>query len=244
MSTAGIIVIGNEVLSGKVEEQNARFLIRELREIGVELQRIVIIRDDVDAIAEEVRKMSAALQYVFTSGGVGSTHDDCTMEGVAKGLGVPIVRHAELDALLRKRWGRRATEAALRMADVPKGTTLISDPQLFVPIVVVKNVYVLPGVPEFLRRKFGVLKTKLAGGKPFVLRQIFVNVGESEIADLMRGVQNAHREIEIGSYPRFDTDEYRVKITIEGRDPQKVGTAFDALMAALDRSWIVRTEVL
>jgi molybdenum cofactor synthesis domain-containing protein len=239
VSTAGIIVIGNEVLSGKVDEENARFLIRALRELGVAVMRVSIIRDDVERIAREVREMSAEYTWVFTSGGVGSTHDDVTMEGVARAFDVPLEADPRLEALLAVHYGDRMNDAAKRMAIVPRGTELVGYGKIPYPIVRVKNVHVFPGVPSFLRMKFAALEDELRAS-PFVLKQLFVGVGETRIAALMSDVQRAFPDVEIGSYPRYDTEEYRVKITLESRDEGRVDAALAALAARFEPEWIVR----
>jgi molybdenum cofactor synthesis domain-containing protein len=125
MARAGIILIGDEILSGKVVDENARFLIEELRELGVSLQRMTVIPDVLDEIAATVRDFSERFDHVFTSGGVGPTHDDLTMEGVARAFGTTLIRHPELERRLRGFYGERLNERNLRMADVPDGVTLI-----------------------------------------------------------------------------------------------------------------------
>jgi molybdenum cofactor synthesis domain-containing protein len=240
MSTAGIIVIGNEVLSGKVDEENARYLIRELRDLGVQLMEISVIRDDVDRIAKGVRAMSAEYAHVFTSGGVGGTHDDVTFEGIARAFGVVLERNKDIADLLTRHYRDRINEHVLRMADLPRGADLVGLGSMPYPLVRVKNVYVFPGVPIFFRAKFDMLKPLLKQ-KPFVLRQIFVRVGEDQVARFMTAVQSAHPDLEIGSYPRFDTDEYKVKITVEGRDRERVDLAAGKLLELIDPAWIVST---
>jgi molybdenum cofactor synthesis domain-containing protein len=239
MSTAGLVVIGNEVLSGKVDEENARFLIRELRELGVMLMRVVFIRDDVDTIARDVREMADSYAHVFTSGGVGSTHDDVTLTAIARAFGVDLEENAELIDMLREHYGDRLNEAVLRMGRLPQGAELIGGGELRYPLVKVRNVFVFPGVPIFLRMKFEVVK-KLIRGTPFVLRQVFLNVGEDRIAEPLTEIDRAFPEVEFGSYPRFDDADHRVKLTVEGRDPEQVAAGLEALMTRLDPSWVVR----
>lgn len=239
MATAGIIVIGNEVLSGKVEEANARYMTTELRAIGVDLERIVVVRDDVDTIAHDVQVMADRYDHVFTSGGVGATHDDVTVIAIARGLGVGVVRHAELEARLRKHYGDRVNDAVLRMADVPEGAVLIGESELSYPVVSVRNVYVLPGVPQFLRSKFDYLKVHLQG-TPIALREIFVRIGEDRLAHLLKQADDLFDDVEIGSYPRFDTEEYRVKITVESRALERVDACVAFVIDALAPADIVR----
>jgi molybdenum cofactor synthesis domain-containing protein len=240
--TAGIIVIGNEVLSGKVEEQNARYLIRELRALGVQLERVVIVRDEIDAIAEEVARMAPRHRWIFTTGGVGATHDDVTMEGVARGLAVPLERNADIERLVRGHFKERVTDTVLRMADLPKGAELVGLGELLHPVVRVQNFFILPGVPEFVQAKFPKLRSLLQD-RPFVLRQIFVSVGEDRIADLLKDALVAVPGIEIGSYPRFDRSaDHRVKITIEARDEALVQRGVEYLLGRLEAAIVVRVE--
>ncbi|HUG35445.1 MAG TPA: competence/damage-inducible protein A, partial [Candidatus Limnocylindrales bacterium] len=152
--TAGIVLIGNELLSGKVVDANASYLCRELRALGVEVRKIAVVPDEVDLIANEVREFSRAYDVVFTSGGVGPTHDDVTIEGVARAIGVPVVRDPRLVALIERYAKGRVNAARLRMAEVPEGAALIHAENLMFPAVVARNVHILPGVPEIFRQKF------------------------------------------------------------------------------------------
>jgi molybdenum cofactor synthesis domain-containing protein len=241
VSTAGLIIIGNEVLSAKVSDENGPFLIRELRDLGVRLMRIAVIRDDVERIARDVREMSAEYTWVFTTGGVGSTHDDVTVEAIARAFDVPLEKHAVLLGLIEQHYGDRANEAALRMALLPRGADLVGMGEIPFPVARMKNVFIFPGVPSFLRTKFAVLRPLLRQD-PFVLRQIFVRVGETTIAKAMTEVAAESPDVEIGSYPRFDTQEYRVKITVESQSKERVEAALGKLIDRFDPAWIVRVE--
>lgn len=241
MGTAGIVVVGNEVLSGKVQEENASLLVRELRAVGVEVRRIVVIRDELDEIEAEVRLASARYTHVFTSGGIGSTHDDVTVEGVARALRLPLVRDAELEARIVRHFGARATPSVLRMADIPEGSELLGRDVLIHPLLKVRNVFVLPGVPLYFRRKLEFLKP-LVAASPIVLRQLFVRVGEEVVGDVMRAALVAEPAVEIGSYPRFDDADHRVRITVESRDAAAVERALAYLVAHVAPADVVRVE--
>jgi molybdenum cofactor synthesis domain-containing protein len=180
--TAGIIVIGNEILSGKVTDTNSPFMSRELRKLGVTLLRIITIPDDVEVIGATVREFSKAYEIVFTSGGVGPTHDDVTMEGVARAFGRKVIRHPELDRRLRQYLGQNANDARMRMADVPDGAELIHDQRLGFPTIKCENVYILPGIPEILEQKFASLAERFAAS-PYHLRVVFTRDGEGAIAE-------------------------------------------------------------
>jgi molybdenum cofactor synthesis domain-containing protein len=239
MKSAGVVVIGNEVLSGKVEEENARFLIRELRELGVLLSRMTFIRDEVEAIAQEVRAQSDAFDVVFTTGGVGSTHDDVTLPAIAKAFDVPLQVHPVLRQKITAHYGVAPSEALLRMATVPSTAQLVGEETLLFPLVQVRNVYVLPGVPKFMRAKFAVLRSFLQD-RPFAMRQVFLNVREDKVAELLADVAAVDPGLEVGSYPSFDEGEFSLKVTLESKDPELVERSVEKLLDAMDERWIVR----
>ena len=241
MSTAGIVVIGNEVLSGQVEEANARFLVTELRSLGVQLMRVVIIRDDVDTIARDVREMSEAYTHVFTTGGVGSTHDDLTLTAIAQAFDAPIEPHPVLMGMIEAHFGDRINDAVRRMGQLPRGADLLGLNELRFPLVRVRNVYVFPGVPEYLRSKFDWLKPRLEH-TPFVVHAVYLRVGEERIAEPLAALDQAYEDVTFGSYPRFDTPEYRTKITLESREQGRVKAALSELLEQLDDDWVVRVD--
>src|SRR5262245_48845972 len=149
--TAAVLLIGDEILSGKVEDENARFLIGELRELGVALRRIEVIPDTIEEIATSVLRCADGFDHVFTSGGVGPTHDDRTMEGIARAFESRLVRHPTIERLLREHFGESLVERNLRMADIVEGAELVVTDSSSWPVVFVRNVCVLPGVPELFR---------------------------------------------------------------------------------------------
>src|SRR5215472_5696824 len=159
--TAGLIVIGNEILSGKVTDTNSAFLARELRAQGVSLRRTVVIPDEVEVIAAEVRAMRYAVDVLFTSGGVGPTHDDVTMAGVARGLGRRVVRHPSLEKKLREFFGGELNDARLKLAEVVEGTELEFHANSRFPTFQIENIYILPGIPEIFREEVLALRDRL-----------------------------------------------------------------------------------
>jgi molybdenum cofactor synthesis domain-containing protein len=239
MATAGIILIGDEILSGKVDDENARFLIEELRELGVALARISVIPDVLDEIAVEVRSFSARFDHVFTSGGVGPTHDDLTMEGVARAFDTRIARHPELEALLRGYYRERLEERNLRMADVPDGVTLVHGDAPSWPVIVMRNVYILPGIPSLFRQKFKSIRERFRAA-PFHLRCVFTSDEEGRIAGELDRIVATYAGVQVGSYPRLDSPEYKVKVTIESKDAALVEAAAADLIRALGHS-VVKT---
>jgi molybdenum cofactor synthesis domain-containing protein len=236
--TAAILVIGNEVLSGKIEEKNARFLIGELRELGVALQCILTIPNEPEVIATEVRDLSERFDYVFTSGGVGPTHDDVTISSVARAFEKPVVRHPELEAMLRRYFGDGIDETRLRMADVPEGAELVYGGDMKFPVMACGNVYIFPGVPELFRKKFMAIRERFRVA-PFYLRIVHTLEDEFDIAERLQTIADAHPSVAIGSYPNFATPNYRVKLTLESKVEAAVDAAHQALLLVLDATQIV-----
>ncbi|MDQ3009102.1 MAG: competence/damage-inducible protein A [Acidobacteriota bacterium] len=240
-TTAAILVIGDEILSGKVEDQNARLLIGELRALGVALRRILIIPDEVETVAAAVRELSAQFDHVFTSGGVGPTHDDVTISGIARAFNKPIVRHPDLEQRLKAHFGANADDSKLRMADVPENAELLEMPDWRWPVLICGNVYILPGVPELFRKKFLAMRERFRV-EPFFAKAIYTLEDEFDIAEDLRQVADAHPAVAIGSYPNYSSPEYRDKITLESKDEAALAAAVKALLAKLDSEQLVRSE--
>jgi molybdenum cofactor synthesis domain-containing protein len=239
--TAGLIVVGNEILSGKVVDTNAPFLARELRSLGVELRRIVTIPDELDEIAAAVATFHAAYDFVFTSGGVGPTHDDVTIAGIARGLGRRVVRDPGIEAKLREFYGEHANAARLKMADVPDGAELIVDGKLGFPTVTCGNIYILPGIPQLFEQKFLSLRDRFAAA-PYVLRVVYTRAGEGAIAEHLDATLAAFPALLLGSYPKLGDSDYAVKLTLESKDAAYVEGALAHLLGLLPPESIVRTE--
>jgi molybdenum cofactor synthesis domain-containing protein len=242
--SAVLLIIGNEVLSAKVTDENGPFLARRLRDLGIRLLAIHTIPDDVEEIAAALDRVRGRCTWVFTTGGVGPTHDDVTIEAVARALGRPVERSATLEEVFRAMHrrhhaGEEIPAAALRMADLPTGTRLEGDSAY--PTLVVENVVMLPGVPEFCRFQFENFAPSLAA-PPFRLACVYVRIGEGPIAPVLDRLVREHPNVEIGSYPRFDGADHRVKLTVESKDEARVVAARDALVAALPPGAVVRVE--
>ena len=238
---AAIIVIGNEILSGKVVDTNAPFLTRELRAIGVTLKRILTIPDEVDEIAEAVKEFRPRYDVVFTSGGVGPTHDDVTMEGIAKGLGRRLVRHPAIESRLREFYKEHVNDARLKMSEVPEGAELLVDGRLGFPTVKCENFYILPGIPELFEQKFEALRERFTA-TPYTLRVVYTREGEGSIAEHLNATLAAFPDLLLGSYPKLSHPEYTVKLTLESKDPEYVDRALAHLLQLLPAEAIVRTE--
>ncbi|HXG18363.1 MAG TPA: molybdopterin-binding protein [Methylomirabilota bacterium] len=239
---AGIVVIGNEILSGKTVDSNSAFLARELRQLGVALKKIVVIPDELDVIAETVRTFHQQYDVVFTSGGVGPTHDDITIEGVARALGRKVIVHPILETKIREYLSGRSVNAAhLKMAEVPEGAELLMDDKLRFPTIKVENIYVLPGIPEILEQKFLAIKHRFVVD-PYYLKVIYLNELESVIAAHLNDTLRMYPELMLGSYPKIGDAEYRVKLTLESKDKEYVERAFAHLLTLLPTGSVVKTE--
>jgi molybdenum cofactor synthesis domain-containing protein len=242
--TAALLVVGNEVLSAKVEDANGPWLARRLRELGVQLLAIHTLPDVVEEIADAVDRERRRATWVFTSGGVGPTHDDVTVAAVGRALARRVARHAPLAEAIRAlharhHGGEEPPEAALRMADVPEGTQLVGDRGF--PTLVVENVVMLPGVPQFFRYQFEAFSHLLAAA-PFRLASLYLAIGEGDLALLLDRVARDFPDVSIGSYPRFDDADHRVRVTLESKDLDRVEAATRALLGALPGGAVVRRD--
>jgi molybdopterin-biosynthesis enzyme MoeA-like protein len=242
VETAAFLAIGNELLTGKVVEANLSPLAKTLRALGIELTTAEILLDHVPTLTRAIARLSAAHGLVVTSGGVGPTHDDVTIEAVAAAFGRKVVRDQALVALVRETFKERTTEAHLRFADVPEGAELRRAPDVSWPTPVVENVWILPGVPEVFRMKLATLRSWVVGPRPFVSRALVLNQDEVELKDTLDVVVALHPAVSIGSYPALFNPRYRTRITFDGTDDVLVRAALEDLRARLDPSRVVDVE--
>ena len=243
---AAALVIGNEILSGKVEEANVAVLARALRGVGVSLDRVVVVPDDVATIVREMRELSASHDFLFTSGGVGPTHDDVTIEAAAEAFGVRVVSSPEMEQMLRAHYRERCTEGHLRMALVPEGAALEVTREITWPTIRVRNTWLLPGIPEVFRMKLPVVVAWLAeqvrGASAFVSRAAYVRLDEGVIKPMLDRVVAEYADVSVGSYPKWMDAAYKTKVTFDGRDEARVLAARDAFVALLPAGEPQRVE--
>lgn len=239
--TAGFVVIGNEILSGKIADANTPFLARELRTLGVTLRRVMVIPDEIDTVAAVVADFSERFEIVFTSGGVGPTHDDVTIDGVARAFGRPVIEHAGLRLAIEQFVGLRVNEAHLKMARVPEGCQLLTEGHAAFPTLVVENVYILPGIPEIFQAKLLALRDRFRA-RPYHLRQVLVRENETGIAEFLNATVAAFPELLLGSYPKLSDPEYRVRLTLESKDETYVEAALADLIERLPEGIVVKVE--
>ncbi|MCK8499449.1 competence/damage-inducible protein A [Myxococcus sp. MISCRS1] len=240
---AAAIIIGNEVLTAKVQDQNGPHLIKRLREVGIPLRSVETILDDVDAIVDAMNRARQRARYVFTSGGIGPTHDDVTVRAVAMALGRSVVRLPEMVSLIEARAPEgKVTPEGMRLADAPEGAVLLPQAGTWYPVLTVGDVYLLPGVPQLFRMQLETVLARLSGS-PVVLQNLFLRLGESEIAAVLDSVALNMPHVAIGSYPEFDpAKDYRVKITVEAGERGPVEEAVARIIGGLPDGAVLRRE--
>ena len=235
--TAAMIVIGDEILSGRTRDSNLHHLARRLTERGVDLREARVVADDPDAIEAAVRALSAACDHVFTSGGIGPTHDDITADCVARATGASLSVRDDARAILEARYaaqGIEINEARLRMARIPEGGVLIDNPVSGAPGFSVGNVHVMAGVPAIFEAMLESLLPRIAGGAPLVSETLRVERGEGDVAGSLGVLAEARPDLAFGSYPFQDANgRYSVNVVIRGTDAEAVRAARDELSRAL-----------
>ncbi len=238
---AAIIIIGNEVLSGKVTDLNSSFLARELRALGVSVARITVIPDDVKIIAETISESRNTYDLIFTCGGIGPTHDDVTMAGIALGLGRPLTRHAGLLELMTQDAEKAPNAAQLRMTDVPEGTELIFSETLRVPVLHFEHIYIFPGIPQLVVSKFNAIKEAFREA-PFFLAKLYLSAGESQVAGFLEDTLTRFPLLQLGSYPSTKRMDYKILLTLESKEKRYLEDALEDLMALLPGEAILRVD--
>jgi molybdenum cofactor synthesis domain-containing protein len=241
-ATATAIVVGNEILTGKIVDANLSVLARTLRGLGVRLVRAVTILDERETIAAEVQQASRASDWVFTSGGVGPTHDDVTIDAVAAAFGEPVEVNAELDAMIRKAYGDKLREGHLLMARVPRGAQLVRTREVPWPAVRMRNVWMLPGVPEIFAMKMQLVEHVLGAAPAFHSLAVYSSLDEGHLKPLIDAVVAAHPAVDVGSYPQWTEPVRKTKLTFDGRDRERCEAARSAFVASLPDGALVALE--
>ena len=219
--TAALVVIGDEILSGRTQDKNVAQVATWLNEQGIRLAEVRVVPDDMERIGEAVNALRSAHDYVFTTGGIGPTHDDITVDAMAAAFGVPVIVHPDARQILEDYYRDRPgglTEARLRMARVPEGAELIPNPTSGAPGVSIGNVFIMAGVPYIAASMLEALTGKLEGGRPVVSVTIGARAPESDVADLLRETEAAHPGVTIGSYPFFKDGRYGANFVIRSED--------------------------
>ena len=234
--TAALVVIGDEILSGRTQDKNVAQVATWLNDQGIRLAEVRVVPDDRERIIDAVNALRGAHDYLFTTGGIGPTHDDITVDSIAAAFGVPVVEHPEARRILEGYYAAREielTEARLRMARVPQGAELIANPSSGAPGVKIANVYILAGVPQIAASMLEALTGTLEGGRPMVSVTVGAYSAESEVADLLRETEAEHPGVAIGSYPFFKDGRYGANFVIRSEDGEAAQRCADDLVADL-----------
>ena len=236
--TAAMLVIGDEILSGRTKDRNIGHLADVLTVIGIDLSEVRIVGDEIDAISRHVRELSDGYDYLFTSGGIGPTHDDRTADGVSAAFGLPCIHDERAVALLKAFYGERDlpfTDARRRMTRMPEGAELVANPVSVAPGFRIRNVHVFAGVPKIFQAMLDVVVPTLAKGTPLLSRSVPCDLGEGDIGEPLSGVQDRHPETMIGSYPRYRNGGFSVEIVVRGADEGLVDAAVEDVEVTLGR---------
>jgi molybdenum cofactor synthesis domain-containing protein len=236
LSTACLIIIGDEVLSGRTEDKNINFIAKRCDEIGINLAAVRIIPDDHKVIQDVVIECHKDFDYVFTTGGIGPTHDDITTECIAKAFKVNIEINQEALKRLKVHYKKlkvELNESRIKMAKIPIGAELIDNPVSSAPGYIIKNIYVLPGVPKILQAMFDGLEDKICGINNMISKNIIVHSAEGEIAKFIENIQNKFTEVSIGSYPYFRPPEVGTNIVLRSLDINLINKASLAILKKL-----------
>jgi molybdenum cofactor synthesis domain-containing protein len=242
--TAALIVIGDEILSGRTQDANLAYLAKWLNMQGIRLAEARVVADDMDAIGGAVKAMTAEHDYVFTTGGIGPTHDDITVDAVAAALGVPVVLHPEAVAVLQRHYGDAITDARLRMARVPEGAELIANPQTAAPGIRVGNLFIMAGVPKITQGMLAGLDGRLEGGRPVLSAVVGAWTVESAVAELLQATEAANPGTQVGSYPFWRDRRAGANFVLRAVDADVLEAARGDLIGRLRASGIEPVEEL
>ena len=224
---AAVVIIGNEVLSGRTQDLNLNYIATGLSEIGVQLMEVQVIPDVEETIIDTVNVLKGKWDYVFTTGGIGPTHDDITSASIAKACGVNLIRHPEAEQLLQERYAPEdATDARMKMADIPEGAELIANPVSIAPGFIIENIYVMAGVPTIMQAMFDGIKHSLQGGAIVESQEIASYITEGAIAEELGELQSCHSNVEIGSYPFIRDNRLGTSVVLRSSEKDALSAAY------------------
>ncbi len=234
VQTACVIIIGNEILSGRTQDVNLSFIAARLEGLGIILAEARVIPDEEDVIISTVDECRRKFSYVFTTGGIGPTHDDITTVSIARVFSLEVKRDAEAQRLLENYYpAKDLSDARLKMADIPEGAKLILNPVSGAPGFQVENVFVLPGVPKIMQAMFEGIVDRLTTGAPILTSSVITNMREGQIADGLSLLQEDYPEISIGSYPFFKDRKFGINVIMRGTDKDHLDELTSALKEML-----------
>ena len=233
--TAAIIIIGNEILSGKTLETNSNFICKEFFKIGVVCEEIRVVKDLKDKIIEVVKEFKGKYNYIFTSGGIGPTHDDITSDAISSALDRKLLLNIDAKERLKNHYSDDVlTKARLKMAYIPEGAILIDNPVSAAPGYIIDNIYVFPGVPKILEIMVKEVVSNLDQGERFFKKTVSTTLSEGIIGEFIEGIQMKYKDLEIGSYPYFKKNTFGVSLVIQGRKSQRVEMAAKEIFSHIE----------
>lgn len=230
--TASVVIVGNEILSGRTKDANLAYLAVNLVELGISLREVRVVADDQRAIVDAVNACRAAYDYVFTTGGIGPTHDDITCAAIAVAFGVPVIRHPEAEQVLRgfyEERGIEVTDARMKMADVPEGARLVDNGVSKAPGFWIENVIVMAGIPRVMQAMFEAVKGDLRRGPVVGSRSLSCAIAEGTIAAGLQDLQDTYPDLEIGSYPFFNNGRPGTTLVVRGTDKVRLNEAAERI---------------
>ncbi len=230
---AALVIIGNEILSGRTQDANLAYLAKWLNQQGIRLAEVRVVCDETSDIVAAVNALRARYDYVFTTGGIGPTHDDITVEAISAAFGVPVVYHPKAEQILRDHYKDRITDARLLMARVPQGASLIENAVSAAPGIRIENVFIMAGIPSVTRGMLAALSGTLAGGQPVLSQTVSAFVPESSVSELLLGVEKAHPGVLVGSYPVWRGNKVGANFVVSGINLPDIQSAVAAIAAGL-----------
>lgn len=232
--TAGLLIIGEEILSGRTKDENTSYIAAQLTGVGIALREVRVVADSESVIAAAVNALRTTYRYVFTTGGIGPTHDDVTTDAIGKAFGVPVeLSEAAVAAMRLQYTEEQLTPARLRMARIPQGATLIHNPVSRAPGYMLENVIVMAGVPRIMQVMLDDVMPRLDKGSPLKVRTVRVDAPEGDVAPPLSALQADHPSVQIGSYPFFEQTRFGTYVVLRARSPAEVDAACEALWARL-----------
>ena len=231
--TAALIIIGDEILSGRTQDANLAYLAKWLGVQGIRLKEVRVVVDDMDAIGEAVNALRVQHDYLFTTGGIGPTHDDITVDAIAAALGREVIVHPDARQILADHYGDQLTEARLRMARTPAGASLIENPRTKAPGIRVENIFIMAGVPMITQGMLAALDGQLPGGAPVLSRTVAAWTQESKVAGVLKQAERANPGVQIGSYPFWREGKTGANFVLRSTSAAQLAEVAEQLMAGL-----------
>ncbi|OSZ70771.1 competence/damage-inducible protein A [Sphingomonas sp. IBVSS1] len=231
--TAALVIIGDEILSGRTQDANLAYLAKWLGVQGIRLKEVRVVSDDMDAIADAVNALRVAHDYLFTTGGIGPTHDDITVDAIAAALGREVIVHPDARAILADHYGDQLTDARLRMARTPAGASLIENPRTKAPGIRVENIFIMAGVPMITQGMLAALDGTLEGGAPVLSRTVAAWTQESKVADVLKRTERDNPGVQIGSYPFWREGKTGANFVLRSTSTAQLAEVAEKLMAGL-----------